>query len=76
MTELELTRTPDDRRLYSLDGIGTVRLEGLFSNSATAEAAERGWRFARRGFTAHYPPLERAALRRRRPHAPTGLGFD
>jgi hypothetical protein len=50
MTELELTRTSGDRRLYSLEGIGTVRLEGLFSTSATAEAGERGWRFDRCGF--------------------------
>ena len=48
MTELELTRTPD-RRIYALAGIGTVRLEGLFSNTATAEAGERRWRFERRG---------------------------
>ena len=50
MTELELTRTSGDRRIYSLEGIGTVRLEGVFSNSAIAEAGERGWRFNRRGF--------------------------
>ena len=37
MTDLELTRTSGDRRLYSLEGIGTVRLDGLFSGSATAE---------------------------------------
>lgn len=28
MTELELTRTPGDRRLYALDGVGTLRLDG------------------------------------------------
>lgn len=50
MTELELTRTSSDRRLYSLEGVGTVRLEGLLSSSASAEADGRGWRFARRGF--------------------------
>lgn len=55
MTELELTRTSGDRRLYSLEGIGlgkvgTVRLEGLFSNSATAAAGVLNWRFTRRGF--------------------------
>ena len=44
MTELELTRAPNDRRLYFLEGIGTVRLEGLFSNSANAEAAGSSWR--------------------------------
>ena len=50
MIELELTRTSPDRRLYSLAGIGTVRLEGLFSNSATAEAGGHTSRFTRRGF--------------------------
>jgi hypothetical protein len=50
MTELELTRTSGDRRLYALEGIGTVRLEGLFSNSATAEAAGSRWQINRRGF--------------------------
>lgn len=50
MTELELTRTPGDRRLYVLQGVGTVRLEGLFSRKATAEADGRSWHFTRRGF--------------------------
>jgi hypothetical protein len=50
VTELELTRTSGDRSLYSLDGWGTVRLRGLFSKGATAEAGGRAWRFDRRGF--------------------------
>jgi hypothetical protein len=50
MTELELTRTREDRRLYRLGGVGTVRTEGLFGRGATAEAAGRSWRFNRRGF--------------------------
>jgi hypothetical protein len=50
MTELELTRTRGDRRLYALEGIGTVRLEGMFARSASAEASGRSWRFSRRGF--------------------------
>jgi hypothetical protein len=49
MTELELTRTPEDRRAYALDGVGTLRLEGVFSRTATAEAAGQSWRFAHRG---------------------------
>jgi hypothetical protein len=49
MTELELTRTAHDRRLYALEGIGTVRQEGWFSRSASAEANGRTWSFARRG---------------------------
>jgi hypothetical protein len=28
MTELELTRTPGDRRRYALEDIGTIHLEG------------------------------------------------
>jgi len=43
MIELELTRTPGDRRTYAIDGIGTLRLEGLWSRRATAEAARTSW---------------------------------
>lgn len=53
MTELELTRTPEDRRLYSLEGVGTVRQEGMLSRSVTAEAGGSSWRFTRRGFWQH-----------------------
>ena len=49
MTELELTRAPHDRRLYTLEGVGTIRLEGLFSSSATAHAGGDTWCIARRG---------------------------
>jgi hypothetical protein len=49
MPELELRRSPDDRRLYELEGVGTLRLEGLASRRATAEAAGRSWQLARRG---------------------------
>jgi hypothetical protein len=50
MADLELTRTPGDRRLYALDGVGTLRLEGLASRTATAEAGGGSWRIARRRF--------------------------
>jgi hypothetical protein len=50
VTELELTRSPDDRRLYVLDGIGMLRLEGLASRRATANTDAGQWRLARRGF--------------------------
>ena len=50
MTELELTRTSGNRRLYELEGVGTVQLEGLFSRRATAEANGTRWQFTRRGF--------------------------
>ena len=49
MTELELTRTPNDRRLYALEGAGTLRLDGWFSRGATAQAGDGRWRFDRRG---------------------------
>jgi hypothetical protein len=50
MVDLELTRARDDRRLYSLGDVGTLRLEGAFSRSATATAEGRNWRISRRGF--------------------------
>jgi hypothetical protein len=50
MVDLELTRTPGDRRLYTLAGVGTLRLGGFASRTATAEAAGTSWRIARRGF--------------------------
>jgi hypothetical protein len=48
MAELELTRTPNDRRLYVLEGVGTLRLEGFGSRAATAEAHGNSWRLVRR----------------------------
>lgn len=50
MPDLELKRAPGERRLYRLEGVGTLRLEGLASRSATAEADAERWRFTRRGF--------------------------
>jgi hypothetical protein len=49
MTDLALTRTQDDRRLYALQGVGTVRLEGWRAPRATAETGVRSWHFASRG---------------------------
>jgi hypothetical protein len=49
MTELRLTRTSADRRLYALEGVGTLRLEGLSSRGATAESGTQRWQIARRG---------------------------
>jgi hypothetical protein len=48
--ELRLTRSQDDRRVYVLEGVGTLRLEGFSSRRATAEGGGRHWRFAGRGF--------------------------
>ena len=50
MIELELTRSARDRRLYELAGIGTLRLEGLASRRALAQAGGRRRAIARRGF--------------------------
>jgi len=50
MADLELTRTRGDPRLYALEGVGTLRLEGLFSRAAIAEGGGASWRVARRGF--------------------------
>jgi hypothetical protein len=45
MADIELTRAKDDRRLYTLDGVGTLRFErGLGGRRATAEAGDRRWR--------------------------------
>ena len=50
MAELALTPSSGDRRCYDLDGVGTLRLGGWASRWATAEAGERKWGLARRGF--------------------------
>jgi hypothetical protein len=50
MADLELTRTKDDRRLYALGDIGTLRLNGFWSRSSTAQAGGRTWELARSGF--------------------------
>src|ERR1700710_633461 len=50
ITELELTRVRGDRRLYELENVGTLRLEGFLGRAATAEAGGARWRIARRGF--------------------------
>ena len=50
LADLELTRTPVERRLYTLEGVGTLRVSGLSSRMAVAEADDTSWQFARRGF--------------------------
>jgi hypothetical protein len=50
MVDLELTRTRDDRRLYALERVGTLRLQGFASRGATVQADGSSWRIARRGF--------------------------
>src|SRR5207248_8600820 len=49
MIELQLTRTEEDHRRYLLEGVGTLRLEGLSSRNATGETANEDSHFARRG---------------------------
>ena len=50
MADLELTRTPADRRLFVLEGVGTLRLQGFATRTAIAETGSTSWRIARRGF--------------------------
>jgi hypothetical protein len=50
MAEIELTRSPDDRRRFEADGVGALRLGGILSRGATAEAGGTTWSFDRRGF--------------------------
>jgi hypothetical protein len=49
MPELELTRDRDDRKLYALAPVGTLRLRGWLGKAATAAAGGRSWEIARRG---------------------------
>ena len=49
VADLELTRSPGDRRRYDLPGVGTLRLQGLFSRTAVAEADGNRWRFTASG---------------------------
>ena len=49
MAEFELTRSKDDRRLYELGALGSLRLEGFFSRRATATSAGQTWRIGRSG---------------------------
>jgi hypothetical protein len=50
LNELQLTRTPGDRRLYALEGVGTLRLTGWASREGSAEAGALSWQIKRRGF--------------------------
>ena len=53
MAELELTRSRDDRRLYEIVGVGTLRFRGLFSRHASAESGAGSWSFG----AGHRSPL-------------------
>jgi hypothetical protein len=47
MVDLELTLSPDDRRFYTLEGVGTLRLS-FASRGATAETGVDSWRITNR----------------------------
>src|SRR5262245_45596795 len=49
MADLELTRSREDRGVYVLENLGTLRLRGLFGSGATAEAGGTTWTISRRG---------------------------
>ncbi len=49
MADLELTRSPGDRRRYDLAGVGTLRLQGPFSRTADAETDGKRSRFKTSG---------------------------
>jgi hypothetical protein len=46
--EFELTRVREERRLYALEGVGTLRLPGMRLRHATASTCDGTWRFTRR----------------------------
>lgn len=50
LNKLQLTRTPGDRRLFALEGVGTLRLTGWAPRAGTAEAGSLSWQIKRRGF--------------------------
>jgi hypothetical protein len=52
MAEIALTRTREDRNVYVLEGVGTLRLRGWFVKTATAEAGERSYEIGKRGLFA------------------------
>lgn len=51
MPELELTRTRDDKKLYVLEGVGSLRLRGWWGRTASVETAtgDRSWELEQRG---------------------------
>jgi hypothetical protein len=49
MVELELSRDAAERRLYTLEGVGTLRLVGWSARRAEAVAGASRWRFVPNG---------------------------
>lgn len=50
MADLEMARTSGDRRVFEVDSVGELRVGGVFSRGATAEAGGASWSFDRRGW--------------------------
>jgi hypothetical protein len=55
---VRLTRTPEDRRTYVVRGVGTLRLSGWGSRTATAEGGGLSWQITHRGI---WQPVFQAA---------------
>ena len=72
MIELELTRSPTDRRLYVLERAGTLRLEGLFSGNAIAGARPASIARRRRAVCVSRPRLRPAGALSPRPRPGRG----
>ena len=51
MADLQLMRTPGDRRFYARGRVGTLRLQSFASRTATVEAGGARWRISRRGLS-------------------------
>ena len=50
MADHELKRSSGERRVYALEGVGTLRLKGFAARAATAEADGRRWQIGHRRF--------------------------
>ena len=48
--EYELTRSRDHRRLYDIEGVGTLGFDGFLGRRAIARAGATDWSFDRGGF--------------------------
>ena len=50
IVEYELTRSQDHRRVYEIEGVGSLRFGGILARRATAQAGATAWSFDRGGF--------------------------
>ncbi len=58
--ELALTRSPDDRRTYLLDGVGSVRVGGWLGGPGVIDVAGERWEVRRRGLWRRVTEVEDA----------------